>query len=144
MDDDTGCTACNYKGETRWRLIVLEDAGELIMDDAKKSSGQALSRLLNMTDGILGEGRKVLVAITTNEKVTDLHPAIMRPGRCLVSTEIPALSRDESVSWLNDPQLNYHVGDGATLAELYHIKAGAGKNVVPEVETSDTNTGQYL
>ena len=45
-------------GEGRWRLLLLEDCDELIGADAKRASGQALSRLLNLTDGLLGQGRR--------------------------------------------------------------------------------------
>lgn len=55
------------QGASRWLLLLLEDCDELIASDAKRASGQALSRLLNLTDGLLGQGRNVLVAITTNE-----------------------------------------------------------------------------
>jgi len=34
-----------------WQLIALEDAGELMAADARSETGQALSRLLNLTDG---------------------------------------------------------------------------------------------
>ncbi|HEX4817013.1 MAG TPA: DUF5925 domain-containing protein, partial [Nonomuraea sp.] len=45
----------------RWRLLVLEDCDELISAGAKAQAGQGLSRLLNLTDGLLGQGRDVLV-----------------------------------------------------------------------------------
>jgi hypothetical protein len=47
-----------------------------------------LSRLLNLTDGLLGQGRRVLAAITTNEDIRVLHPAATRPGRCLAQIEV--------------------------------------------------------
>lgn len=42
-----------------WRLLVLEDTGELLMLDAKEQTGQGLSRLLNLVDGILGQGLRL-------------------------------------------------------------------------------------
>ena len=76
-DDDDG-------SDERWRLLLLEDCDELIGGAAKGTSGQALSRLLNLSDGLLGQGRKVLVAITTNEDIQTLppggHPAGPLPG----------------------------------------------------------------
>ncbi|HEU5469440.1 MAG TPA: DUF5925 domain-containing protein [Actinophytocola sp.] len=109
----------------RWRLLILEDCDELIGGDAKASSGQSLSRLLNLTDGLLGQGRDVLVAITTNEDLTRLHPAIVRPGRCLAQIEIGALPHAEAVRWLGAPA---GVGpDGATLAELYALRDGTDR-----------------
>ena len=38
-----------------WKLLVLEDAGELLAADAHVRTGQALSRLLNVTDGLVGQ-----------------------------------------------------------------------------------------
>jgi hypothetical protein len=86
--------------EPRWRLLMLEDCDELISGEAKASAGQSLSRLLNLTDGLLGQGRNALIAITTNEDLASLHPAVVRPGRCLASIEIGRLSYAEAVAWL--------------------------------------------
>jgi hypothetical protein len=100
----------------RWRLLLLEDCDELIGGDAKRSSGQALSRLLNLTDGLLGQGRHVLVAITTNEDLRSLHPAAIRPGRCLAQVEVGPFPAAEAALWLDQPE----AGVGAmTLADLY-------------------------
>lgn len=41
----------------RWKIVVLEDAGEFLAPDAKHLKGQALSRLLNVCDGVLGSHR---------------------------------------------------------------------------------------
>lgn len=94
----------------------------MIRGEAKHTSGQALSRLLNLTDGLLGQGRNVLVAVTTNEDLERLHPAVVRPGRCLARIEAGPLTRAESVRWLGSEQ---GVGpDGATLAELFALRRG--------------------
>jgi hypothetical protein len=121
-----------------WRLLVLEDCDELISASAKAQTGQGLSRLLNLTDGLLGQGRDVLVAITTNEDLTRLHPAVVRPGRCMAQLEIGPLSRDEAVRWLGSPE---GVGpSGATLAELYAVRSG---RAIPP-PTAGESTGLYL
>ncbi len=78
--------------QDRWRLLILEDAGELIAADARTQSGQALSRLLNVADGLLGQGTRTLLLITTNEPVKRLHPAARRPGRCLADIEFTAVA----------------------------------------------------
>jgi hypothetical protein len=107
----------------RWRLLLLEDCDELIHGAAKRATGQALSRLLNLTDGLLGQGRDVLVAITTNEDLAKLHPAVVRPGRCLARVEVGALPYAQAVEWLGGTA---GIGaDGATLAELYALRAGS-------------------
>ncbi|WP_067535794.1 DUF5925 domain-containing protein [Nocardia crassostreae] len=110
----------------RWRLLVLEDCDELIRGSAKESTGQGLSRLLNLTDGMLGQGRDVLVAITTNEHLSRLHPAVIRPGRCLAQLEVGPLSPTEATTWLTrelpdrpHPPMS---PDGMTLAELIEAR----------------------
>lgn len=123
--------------DEHWRLLILEDCDELIGGEAKRTAGQALSRLLNLTDGLLGQGRNVLVAITTNEDLSRLHPAVTRPGRCLAQIEIGPLSPDEATAWLGRPVLQ-----PATLAELYAMRDGAGPAIAATPTT--TATGQYL
>ncbi|MGX6605491.1 DUF5925 domain-containing protein [Micromonosporaceae bacterium Da 78-11] len=125
--------------EPRWRLLMLEDCDELISGEAKASAGQSLSRLLNLTDGLLGQGRNALIAITTNEDLAGLHPAVVRPGRCLASIEVGRLSYAEAGAWLGSAR---GIGpEGATLAELYALKTGAHPVTVP---TTSPSTGMYL
>ncbi len=99
----------------RWRLLVLEDADELLRADAKKETGQALSRLLNVADGFLGQGERVLVLITTNEPLGRLHPAVIRPGRCLAEVEFTPLTAAESAAFLGHGRAA--AGEGLTLAQ---------------------------
>ena len=108
---------------SRYRLIVLEDAGELLAADAREHAGQGLSRLLNLTDGILGAGLRTIVLVTTNEPLGRLHPAVARPGRCWVDVEFARLSAAESDAWLSDRGLE-PCARSLTLAELYALKAG--------------------
>ncbi|NGO80633.1 AAA family ATPase [Streptomyces sp. YC504] len=133
-------------GKGRWRLLLLEDCDELIRGEAKHTAGQALSRLLNLTDGLLGQGRNVLVGVTTNEDLERLHPAVVRPGRCLARIEIGALTRRESLDWLGAdfPDAASAVGrEGATLAELYALRRGVSPTSVPEPR-GGADAGLYL
>jgi hypothetical protein len=112
------------KDQERWRLLVLEDCDELIGADAKSGTGQSLSRLLNLTDGILGHGLRALVAITTNEPLARLHPAVVRPGRCLAQVEVGRLTAKEARRWLGAAVPV--PAEGCTLAELVARKADTG------------------
>ncbi|MCL2553105.1 MAG: ATP-binding protein, partial [Actinomycetia bacterium] len=90
-------------------------------------------------DGLLGQGRNVLVGITTNEDLERLHPAVVRPGRCLARIEVGPLTRAEAVSWLGTSE---GIGrDGATLAELYALRRGTSATVPAPAQASD---GLYL
>jgi hypothetical protein len=118
--------------------------------------------LLNLTDGLLGQGRNVLVAITTNEDLAALHPAVVRPGRSLAHLEVGRLTPLEAAAWLDNAAAADAAGAadgvaggaamgesrarmispvGATLAELFAIRAGTA----PASVTHPTpNTGLYL
>jgi len=111
--------------EGRWRLLILEDAGELIAADARAVTGQALSRLLNVADGLLGQGTRTLVLITTNEPVGKLHPAARRPGRCLADIEFTAFPPSEANEWLATHGQRHLVDKPTPLAELANLNCGA-------------------
>src|SRR5215831_18520458 len=59
--------------DDRIRLLVLEDCDELLSADAKDRSGQGLARLLNLVDGLIGQGLAIAVLITTNEPLDAFH-----------------------------------------------------------------------
>ncbi len=120
MDVAMGREDDDDAADAKWRLLVLEDCDELIRDDAKHGTGQSLARLLNLTDGLLGQGLQLLVAITTNEPLARLHPAVVRPGRCLAQVEVGRLTPAEARAWLGRPAPIDAAG--ATLAELYALR----------------------
>lgn len=109
--------------DDRWRLIVLEDAGELLAADARATAGQALSRLLNLTDGLLGEGLRASVLVTTNEPLGRLHPAVARPGRAWAEVEFGPFAAEDANGWLARHG-DVRVDRSATLAELFALRAG--------------------
>ena len=84
----------------KWNILIIEDAGEFIALDTAQSYGQALAKLLNLSDGLLGQGLRLLILITTNEELENLHPAITRNGRCLTNLEFTEFSEAEARAWL--------------------------------------------
>lgn len=113
----------NSRSPDRWNLLIIEDASELISSSANKQSGQGLSRLLNITEGMIGQGLNLMVMITTNENIGELHPAVSRPGRCLNSTEFKALSGKEANAVLKKvgSKAKAKTKDNLTLAETYSL-----------------------
>ena len=107
-----------------WKLVVLEDSGELLSIDAHERTGQALSRLLNVTDGVLGQGTKAIVLVTTNEPLRKLHPAIRRAGRCWRESEFLALDTDEANRWLAAHDSAVTQQAPTPLADLYGALQG--------------------
>jgi hypothetical protein len=117
-------------GEERWQLLVLEDAEALLRKD---TGGPAMSRLLNLTDGLLGQGLRCLFLITTNEPLASVHPAVVRPGRCLAQVEFGALPAAQASALLGRP-----VSRPMTLAEVL------GSPPLESLEGTPKAVGQYL
>jgi ATPase family associated with various cellular activities (AAA) len=117
-------------GDRKWSLIILEDSGEFIAMDSRQQYGQALAKLLNLCDGLLGQGQKLLFLITTNEEVQNLHPAIVRQGRCLTNLEFPEFSNSEARRWLECHGHSASLSSKSlTLSDLF-ATAGSGESIV--------------
>jgi len=114
-----------------WRLLVLEDTGELLRPDAKAIIGQGLSRFLNVVDGLIGQGLRVLVLVTTNERIETLHPAVARPGRCAANIEFDPLSQQEAKAWLDQHGVPAVAEAPRILASLYAQLEGRDSDDVP-------------
>lgn len=113
------------EGARRARLVVLEDAGELLAPDARDQVGQGLSRLLNLTDGLPGQATDTRVLITSNEELGRLHPAVSRAGRCASVVRFEPFDAREARAWLaRHERGDAHVDAPVTLAELFAVVRG--------------------
>jgi hypothetical protein len=147
-EDDDADEPVSKDEPVRWRCVVMEDTGELLSADSKEKQGQALSRLLNTVDGLLGQGLNVMFLITTNEDIKNLHAAVTRPGRCLYKIGFESFMRGEALTWLernteirSDDHAQIARVEGVTLAELYRV---ASKFPLITRAEKVVATGQYL
>lgn len=124
--------------DDKWRLVILEDTGELLSADAKARSGQGLSRLLNVVDGLIGQGLRTTILITTNEHISEMHPAVTRPGRCLQQLNFDKLSAREATDWLRANGSDKRTSEEKSLAELYAMLHDREK------EKEVVSTGLYI
>lgn len=122
--DEMGSFEDRIKIEERTKpaLLIAEDCDEYLHADARVRSSAALGRLLNLTDGIVGDGTNVTIVVTTNEPLSQLHPALARSGRALAVIEFEKFTSEQAREWgsaLDSPNAS------VTLAELFH---GAAKS----------------
>jgi hypothetical protein len=123
--------------ERLWRVLVAEDADKYLGADARASDNPALDRLLNVADGLIGQGSRLLYLLTTNSELAVLHSALVRPGRSLGVVEFRKFSPDEGQRWLG---ADGPVRKGEmTLAELFAIRNGRQSS-----RAADKKLGQYL
>ena len=80
--------------------------------------------MLNLTDGLLGDGLRVLVLVTTNEPLRRLHPAVVRAGRTWAEIEFGELSVEEANAWLAERAHEPRVERATSLADLFAVAGG--------------------
>jgi hypothetical protein len=105
------------------RLVILEDAAELFSTGCRSTQGFA--RLLNLTDGILGQGRRLVFLLTTNEPLGQIDPALTRAGRCVQALEFEPFGAPAAAAWLADRGLAGAPPAERTLSDLFAALASA-------------------
>lgn len=110
-------------GMKDWMLLVVEDGDEFMNVSSRESKGQGIARLLNVNDGIIGQGLNLLTLITTNVPMEQLNPAVIRSGRCMANLQFPAFPEAEAIEWVTSRD-GVAPAEGAgdlTLAEMYEL-----------------------
>jgi hypothetical protein len=105
------------------RLVILEDCADFFAFDCREKAGFA--RFLNLTDGIIGQGLRIIFLLSANEKIEKFDPAVTRPGRCIQVMNFPLFGEAEAKAWVEAkgrPDLARRiVGHDWSLARLYQI-----------------------
>lgn len=124
LDRGSHMSVDQIKHDEKWRLVIVEDSGEMMAMDAKSQIGQGLSRLLNLSDGILGQSTRILILVTTNEDIGRLNPAITRYGRCLSEIGFRRFGIEDGATWLRSAGGKAGLDASRTLSELYAMIGG--------------------
>lgn len=102
------------------KILILEDA-ESVLQRRAEDNREKVASLLNLTDGMMGDALGLHVVCTLNCELSDLDPALLRPGRLIGQREMGLLPIDEA------RHLAAHLGcplpaGPATIAEILHGK----------------------
>lgn len=116
------CNGLKQLAPSKRTLFILEDSADLIMPESRAAHYDKVGKLLNITDGLFGQGREDMFLITFNEKVDRIDPAFIRPGRCVANIEFSKFSQNEAKQWLENHQYNTPIKRGEmTLAEMFEL-----------------------
>lgn len=117
-------------------VLIIEDADSIIQTRMSDNM-PAVSALLNISEGIVGEKLNIRVIATTNAKRVEIDPAILRPGRLSQHLEVGKLTLDEAKAAMQNlggnPDL---ITKSATLAEVYKLLKD--KDEVPNSNADDS------
>jgi hypothetical protein len=121
-----------------WRVLLIEDVPPEILTGTSGASS-SLSRLLNLSDGLLASGMNLITIISTNSEVSGITPALLRAGRLRKLVTFRPFLATEAAEWLKTAGV---VPEGEmTLADLFEASR---LGHLPVGSTQSQSFGTYL
>jgi len=102
-------------------ILIIEDAEKVIGSREINGSDTAVSNILNLTDGILGDCLGIQIIATFNMKKEKIDNALLRKGRLIAEHKFTSLSVDESNDLLKHIGKDIVTDKSLTLADIYYI-----------------------
>jgi hypothetical protein len=118
----------------RPRILVLEDVDSMLAG----AHDDGFSRMLNLTDGLIGQDRDVVVVLSSNLSEDRIDPALLRPGRCLANVGFGKFEPAEARELLG---AGGEAREALTLAEILE-RRGAISRIASDGTTQPV--GMYL
>jgi hypothetical protein len=100
-------------------ILLIEDAEELL---AKRdgNGGNAVSNLLNLSDGLLSDGFHIQIICTFNAELARIDKALLRKGRLVASYRFESLAQEKAQALASSLGQTEPVTEAITLADLYN------------------------
>jgi hypothetical protein len=100
-------------------ILLIEDAEELLTKrDATGSN--AVSNLLNLSDGLLSDGFHIQIICTFNADLARIDKALLRKGRLIASYAFEALAQTKAQALASSLGQTTPVTEAITLADIYN------------------------
>jgi adenosyl cobinamide kinase/adenosyl cobinamide phosphate guanylyltransferase len=103
----------------RGSVLLLEDA-EKALRSRETGDNWAISNILNITDGILGDCLDIMVIATFNIDREQIDSALVRKGRLLLEHHFEPLSAEDANRLLEKMGSERRTSEPMTLAEIYN------------------------
>ena len=100
-------------------IFVLEDC-ETLLTDRINTGNHLLSTILNLSDGILGDGLNIKFICTFNADLVKIDKAILRKGRLKYKYEFKALTPEKTQMLAKELNKNIPSDKSLTVAEIYN------------------------
>jgi len=108
-------------------ILLVEDGEKVVGSRDGDGSQVAVSNLLNLTDGILGDCLNVQVIVTFNMSRDKIDTALLRKGRLICEHKFEELSMDDTNALLRHLKKDKISDKGLTLAEIYNIDVDSNR-----------------
>lgn len=99
-------------------ILIVEDS-ENVLIKRQGQHNQAISNILNLSDGLLSDCLNIQIVATFNTDLKNIDDALLRKGRLIAKYEFKPLSKDRVQNLSKKLGINFS-SDSATLAEIYN------------------------
>lgn len=100
-------------------ILIMEDADDCLVP-RQADNMAAITTLLNLADGFIGQMLDIRIIATTNARKLDIDSALKRPGRLCDIIEVDALSPEKAAEIIKHHSgKDVEVSSKMTLAEVY-------------------------
>ncbi|GGF17603.1 hypothetical protein GCM10011383_31260 [Hymenobacter cavernae] len=100
-------------------ILLIEDAEELLMKRDSQGSN-AVSNLLNLSDGLLSDGFHIQIICTFNADLARIDKALLRKGRLIASYNFEPLTPAKAQALATTLGQTSPVTEPITLADIYN------------------------
>jgi len=109
-------------------VLIIEDGEPAVGERDVNGRTDAVSNILNLTDGLLSDCLNISIVVTLNTDNKDIDPALERKGRLLKHYTFEKLSQLKSIALLNKLGTdNVEVKGPMSLADIYYYRTENGK-----------------
>lgn len=120
------------KNELSNSVLVIEDAEQvLISRESNESVKEAVSNILNMTDGILADALNILIVCTFNTDMKYIDVALTRRGRLMLQYEFKKLNKEKSTN-IMQKLYGIDAAEPMTLADIFNYEYDLIKPTEPQ------------
>ncbi|WP_022824405.1 AAA family ATPase [Hymenobacter norwichensis] len=100
-------------------ILIIEDAEELL-SKRDGHGGNAVSNLLNLSDGLLSDGFHIQIICTFNADIARIDKALLRKGRLIASYNFEPLTQLKAQALAASLSQEQPVTEPTTLADIYN------------------------
>lgn len=113
----------SFISKFRNSILLLEDA-EMILTSSQEERSQAVTNILNISDGLLNDHMDMQIIATFNVGKKIIDDALLRKGRLMVEYKFKKLTAIQATKLSKHIGLNKEYNEPKTLAEIYEEKTG--------------------
>ena len=100
-------------------VLFVEDAENVLLSREDGQNNQAVSNILNITDGLLSDCLNIQIVATFNTHIKNIDEALLRKGRLITQYEFKPLEPERAEKLANSLHVWLDDTENLTLADIY-------------------------